>query len=99
VVGRRGRLAAAVAAALALALPPSLAGKGAPPVLARRAVAQLGVSWGLSRGDLGFALGVTPRAVRRLLAASAPDSLRLAARRRHALVEALAGAPLPTGRR
>jgi hypothetical protein len=96
VVGRRGRLAAAVAASLAL--PPSLAGKGAPLVLARRAVAQLGVSWGLSSGDLGFALGVTPRAVRRLLAASAPDSLLLAARRRHALVEALAGAPLPTGR-
>jgi hypothetical protein len=35
--------------------------------------------------------------VRRLLAASAPDSLLLAARRRHALVEALVDAPLPAG--
>jgi hypothetical protein len=90
-VGGASRLVAAAAAALAL--PPSLAGKGAALVLARRAVAQLGIGCGLASGDLGLALGVTPRAVRRLLAAPAPDALLGAVRRRHALVEALAGTP------
>ena len=91
--GGAGRLVAAAAAALAL--PPGFAGKGAPLVLARRAVAWLGVGCGLTSGDLGFALGVTPRAIRSLLAAAPPDELLRAVRRRHALVETLTGAPLP----
>lgn len=89
--GGAGRLVDAVTAALAL--PPALDGKGGPAVLMRRAVAQLGVGCGLTSGDLAFTLGVTPRAVRRLLAPAAPAALLRAVRLRHALVERLASAP------
>lgn len=93
--GGVGRLVAAVAAAHAV--PEGLAGNLPPVVTARRAAAKLAQAAGVAGADLAWALGITPRAARRLLAVAVPAALLRAARVRHVLVERFAALPSSPG--
>ena len=67
------------AAAAALFVEPGLPGRLAQVVVARRATAQLGAAAGIAIGELAWALGRTPRAIRYMTVAPAPaDALRAA---------------------
>ncbi len=67
------------AASAALAAPPSLAGRTAPEIEARRVVVGLGGEVGIPRREVAWALGITPRAARRLaLRQASPEAFNAA---------------------
>jgi len=82
-----GRLVAAAAAAQAV--DPALPGRVDAVVRARRAACALAREVGLSTVDLAWALGVSPRAVRRAAVKGADGGLLATVRRRLALEESV----------
>ncbi|MFZ5476372.1 MAG: hypothetical protein ACOZNI_06305 [Myxococcota bacterium] len=86
------RLAAAAASATCAL--PTLAGKGAPEVLARRAATVLGERVGVPVSELAFAFGMTPIATARLRSRHVADDLLKATRVRVSLELAAAAVPL-----
>lgn len=97
-VRRAGATRIAQAAASAAAAIPTLRGRTVPLMQARHAAAHLGCRAGISTNDLAWALGVTPRGVRHMLARPAHADLVRAVSVRLSLEDAVdAGAVLLRG--
>lgn len=82
-----------LAAAAAACAPPGLDGRTALVVSARRAAAQLAEESDIGRAETGFALGLSPSGLRKLLKAPVDAALCRAARLRLGLEVAVATAP------
>lgn len=88
-----GAARVALAAAAAACAPPELDGRTALVVAARRAAAQLAEESDIGRAETGFALGLSPSGLRKLLKAPVDAALCRAARVRLGLELAVAAAP------